>query len=199
MKYFIVGKHASGKHQVLDLLTQMDGIRTGREFCTIPEPPAELYIDQNYEVYSIDDVNKIFETRAYLHVGSIQESVIDAYSYYRGFSFYTIDNSDVVVLSPRQVVEMNRNIINDDICFVWLDNTSTNRIHRYASENRKYDFYEIEELESVYDNEFVKSVYGLPGSSVIYFNNEEPERVAVVIASQVIHPDLHEMFVSNFK
>lgn len=200
MKFFIVGKHASGKHQVLNTLEDEYGVRVGREFCNIPHPaPPQLYIDPKYIRYSFDDISKIFENRGYVCISGIRESgILDGNAYYRGISFYTIDNSDVIVISPEQMLGLNWSALRDDTCFVWMDNTRDNRIHRYSAEKRTYSFMEVEKIESEYDADFVKAIYNFQSSGVLYFNNEEPERVACIVAACIKHPDLLSDFTKNF-
>ena len=44
----------------------------------------------------------------------------------------------------------------------------------------------------------VKFLYGLENSHIIYFNNEEPSRVATIIYSIIKHPDLFKLYEKNF-
>ena len=198
MKFIIVGKHASGKHEALEVCVQQ-GIAVGREFSNIPEALPQIYIDENYIRYSQEDINNIFEQGSYISIGGIEESgVIDSYMYYRGVSHYEFDASDVIVLTPSQLENINTKIIKDHIVFVWLDNTLDNRIRRHAEEGRKYSFSEQEEIENSHGLDFVKTLYNFPNSDVLYFSNEEPERVGTIIASLVKHNDLIDNFIKNF-
>lgn len=198
MKIFIVGKHSSGKHQALEVCAQQ-GVRVGREFSNIPQAPSQVYMDPKYQLYTADDIEKIFEMGAYICVTGIEEDgVMDGYMYHRGLSYYTFDNSDVMVLTPSQFENLNSKAINEKVIFVWLDNTQDNRIRRHAQENRKYTFKEQEEIEERHEIDFVKNLYGFPNSSVIYFTNEDPDRVGTIISAIVKHPDLVEDFIKNF-
>lgn len=200
MKYFIVGKQCVGKQACLNKLEEMD-IAVGHEFSNIPEPYPQVYIDPKYERYSTDDINKIFENNAYVCIGGIEEqNVLDSYMFYRGISMYTYDNSDVMILTPNQVTSINKKVIREEpITFIWMDNTEDKRQYRYLQEHRKYSFKEIESLEKHSDMDFMKAIYEFPNSNVLYFVNEEPERVATIIASCVKHPDLLPLFVENYK
>jgi hypothetical protein len=198
MKVFIVGKHASGKHEALDCCEEL-GITVGREFSNIPSKNPAVYLDSKYNKYAIDDVNRIFELGAYICIGGVEEShVIDSYTYYHGIDQHVYDNSAVMILTPTQLENINRKPINEDVVFVWMDNTLDNRIRRHASEGRTYSFAEEEEIESRAGIDFVKLLYNFPKSSVIYFTNEEPDRVATIINAIIKHPDLLESFVKNF-
>lgn len=198
MKFFIVGKQGSGKHEVLDLLDEMN-IRVGREFSNLPAYNEQIYMDPKYEQYSSNDISDIFEQNSYIYIGGIDENcVLDGYSYYRGLSHYTYDNSDVMLLTPKSLETLNRKNIRDHVVFVWMDNTRDNRIHRYVEQGRKYPFMDVEKIESQYDNDFVKNIYGFKNSSILYFTNEDPCRVAAIVAAIVKHPDLKDVFVDNF-
>lgn len=198
MKIFIVGKHCSGKHECLNKCEEL-GCVVGREFSNLPEPSPIIYIDPKYIYYSTSDIAQIYDNCSYISIAGIEESgVIDAYMYHRGLSHYTYDNSDVMAIQSSQVEGLNRNLIKDEILFVWLDSTRDSRIRRHAAEDRTYDFVEQEEIESKYDADFVKSIYNFPNSSVLYFNCEDPDRVAVIITAILKHPDLKDIFIKNF-
>lgn len=198
MKFFIVGKQASGK---LDVLNQLErsGYNVGREFSNIVDLNPHLYIDPDYVKYSYDDINKIFETNAYLCIDGIAEKgILDAYMFYRGVSMYTYDRADALILSPNQVVNLNKNIIREPVCFVWMDNTVEKRRNKFLQEHRTYSFEEIESIEKIAESDFVKTIYNFPNAYVMYFMNELPERVATIVGACIKHPDLSESFIKNF-
>ena len=196
MKVFIVGRQCSGKTEVLDECDEL-GLRVGREFCNIQSPV--LHIDPKYELYTIDDINKIFENNAYICITGIDESgVLDGYMGYRGLSLYTFDNSDVMLLHPQQVCSLNKKAITEPILFVWVDDNRDKRIHRFVENKCGHNFIEIEEVESQFDTDFIKTVYNLPNSQLIYFNNEDPGRIAAIVYTLVKHPELVDIFVKKF-
>ncbi len=198
MKVFIVGKHASGKHAALQVCEDQ-GVKVGREFSNLDKPQPQIYMDAKYQHYGIDDINNIFEMGSYICVGGIEEDgVIDAYMYHRGISFYTYDNADVMVLTPSQLENLNRKAIKDNVLFIWLDCTQDNRIRRHASDGRSYSFVEQEDIEDRHGLDFVKTLYNFPNSNVLYFTNEEPERVGTIISTIIKHPDVLPNFIENF-
>lgn len=199
MKIIIVGKHASGKHEVLNLCEE-HGVRVGREFCNIDQPHPKIYMDPKYTRYTNDDIGNIFELKAYLSIGGIEEAeIIDSYMYHRGISSYALDQSDVIVMTLPQFDGINKQVLlGDKVIFVWLDNTQDNRIRRHAAEDRTYSFNEQEEIESNHEVDFVKNLYAFPNSEVLYFTNEEPERVAAIITAMVKHDDLVPLFIKYF-
>jgi len=198
MKIFIVGKHCSGKHECLNKCEEL-GCAVGREFSNLPEPLPTIYIDPQYLRYPTEDINQLYDNCSYITIGGIEErGVTDAYMYHRGLSHYTYDNSQVMAIQSSQVESINKRLIKDDILFVWLDSTRDSRIRRHASESRTYDFVEQEEIESKYDADFVKSIYNFPNSSILYFNCEDPARVATIITAIVKYPDLKDIFIENF-
>lgn len=197
MKVFIVGKHASGKHEALRTCESM-GVKVGHEFTSMPLNPL-IYMDPNAEIYSQKDVADIFELQAYICISGIEETgIVDSYAHHRGISHHTYDNADVMVLTPTQLEGLNKKLIKDRVLFVWMDNTQDNRIRRHAEERRGYEFMEQDEIESRYESDFVKCLYNYPNSDVLYFTNEDPERVGTIIAALVEHPNLVPKFLKTF-
>lgn len=196
MKIFVVGKQCSGKADVLDACEDL-GLKVGREFCNVTS--SALHIDPKYELYNIDDIDKIFENNAYICINGVEESgVLDGYMGYRGLSLYTFDNSDVMLLHPQQVCTINKKVITEPIVFVWLDNNRDNRIHHFAEKKCEYSFIEVEDLETQFDSDFVKAIYNFPNSKILYFNNEDTERVAAIIYAMIKYPDLIPIFANKF-
>lgn len=199
MKYFITGLHSSGKQEVVNILQQMN-IKCGKLFTNLDEIPGNLYNKDNFEFYSNEDINDVFENNAYIfiHELPILDLNFNIGKYYEGLSKYTFDQNDVFIISPDQLLSIAPNSINENICFIWLDNTKDNRSTRYHNEKRSYNYHEREDYEKRDLNSYVKSLYSLNNSKLIYFNNEIPSRVASVIYAMIQHPDLVDTFVKNF-
>ena len=193
MKYIIVGLHCSGKQEVIDILKE-NNIKCGSVFSNIPPQTKNLY--NTYEYYDISEINKIFENNAYIFMQEVQGNFnTSSFKYFEGLSKYEFDNNDVFCLSPDQVLNIVPCSIKEPICFIWLDNKKSNRKNRHINENREYNFNERESLEKRNINAFVKTLYS---SDVLYFTDEEPERVAAIVYSIVKHPDLFEMYKKSF-
>lgn len=198
MKYFIVGLHSSGKQEVLDMLEKL-GISCGKLFSNIENPTEEVYNSYNYELYSDKDINDIFENNAYVFIQELQSpGNINSYRFFEGLSKYSFDQHEVFAISPDQLLAISQSSINEDVCFVWLDNTKTNRRSRYRVEKRSYNFNDRDYIEKSEIQTFVKFLYSFNNSHVLYFSNEDPARVATIIYSIITHPDLLEMYVKNF-
>lgn len=199
MKYFIIGLHASGKQEIIDMLREL-GISCGKLFSNMEEPSPNIYNSLNYELYSNKDVMDIFENNAYVFIQEMKGNQYDGvYKYFEGLSSYTYDNNDVFSLSPDQVLMISpNNLKKEEICFIWLDNTKTNRKSRHHTENRPYNFIERDNIERDGIQSLVKFLYGFENGHIIYFNNEEPSRVATIIYSIIKHPDLFKLYEKNF-
>lgn len=198
MKFFIVGKQGSGKLETLNLIEEL-GVKVAREFSNIENVLPNIYIDPKYLRYKQEDIETIFNNKSYLSMGPLEEQgILDGYKYYRGIDFYNYDLADVLILSPKQLTTINKNILNQPTVFVWMDNNRNNRIHKHVSDKRTYNFMEIEELESSYDADFVKTLYNFPESSILYFNNETPERVAAIVYTLVKYPELLDIYKKYF-
>lgn len=194
MKFFIVGLHGSGKQEIVDVL-EREGIKCGRLFSNIEKPSPQIYNSFNYELYESTDINEVFENNAYLFLRELKD---DNERYYEGLSKYTVDNNDVFVLSPDQLVAISPSAMPKDICFIWVDNNKANRFSRYRDEKRDYDFNKREKLEHKDINTFIKNIYNYERSYILYFMNEEPVRVAAIIYALIQHPDLMPAFAEAF-
>lgn len=193
MKYFIIGLHASGKQEVVDILKNHD-IKCGKIFSNLKLNESDIY-NKNYEYYDVSEINKIFENNAYIFLQTVPGTFnVCAFKYYEGLSQYEFDNNDVFILSPDQLLNIPPNAIKEPVCFVWLDNKKTTRKNRFVLEDRSYNFNEREAIETRDINSFVKTMYNFNNSSVLYFTNEQPDRIAAIIYSLIKHPDLFEIY-----
>ena len=197
MKFFIVGLHCSGKQEVLDIL-EKNGVRCGKQFSNIEEPSPNIYNSYNYELYSMCDINDIFENNAYIFINELENKYINSYKYFEGLTRYEFDNNDVFTISPDQLLHISQSVIKEDICFIWMDNNTTDRMNRYKREKREYGFIQKDNIEKRDIDSFSKTIYNFNNSKVIYFTNEEPCRVATIVYTLIKHPDLVDIFVENF-
>lgn len=193
--------HSSGKQEVADIL-ENNGIRCGRLFTNFDNPTASnIYNGSNYEQYSINDVNDIFENNAYIFLQEFplcNTFQLAACKYYEGLSLYEFENNDVFVMSPDQLFSISPAQIKDEIIFIWMDNPKKTRLNRFYTEKRTYNFNSRDEIESKDSASFVKMLYGFDNSSVLYFTNEEPTRVAAIIYSAIKHPELLPLYKQAF-
>ena len=198
MKFFIVGMHCSGKQEILDILENHD-VSCGRQFSNLSSPSNQVYNSYNYELYDMVDINEIFENNAYIFINEVDSySNLNSYKYYEGLSKYEFDNNDVFSISPDQLLHISKKNINDDVCFIWVDNNKEDRLNRYRSEKREYSFSSREEIEKKDINTIIKTIYNFNKSKVLYFVNEEPGRVAAVIYSLVKHPELIDIYAEYY-
>lgn len=192
--------HSSGKQEVVDILENY-GIRCGRLFSNIDNPTPNVYNSSNYELYTIKDINSIFENNAYIFIQELplgDNIGMTSWKYYEGLSLYEFENNDVFVMSPDQLFSISPTSIKDDVCFIWMDNTKKERLNRYYTEKRSYSFADRDEIEMKDSNSFVKFLYGFDKSRVLYFTNEDPARVAAVIYSSIKHPELIGIYTESF-
>lgn len=200
MKYIIIGMHSSGKQEVADIL-ENHGVRCGRLFSNIDNPTPNVYNSSNYELYTVKDINSIFENNAYIFMQEFpfgNNIGTTSWKYYEGLSLYEFENNDVFVMSPDQLFSVSPTSVKDDVCFVWMDNTKKERLNRYYAEKRAYSFADRDEIEMKDSSSFVKFLYGFDKSRVLYFTNEDPTRVAAIICSAIKYPDLLSMYTESF-
>lgn len=201
MKYVIIGMHCSGKQEVVDILENND-IRCGRLFTNYDNTTSpNVYNGANYELYSDKDINGVFENNAYIFMHEFpftNDLTASSLKYYEGLSLYEFENNDIFIMSPDQLFSISPSSIKDEVCFIWLDNTKKERLNRYYTERRTYSFSNREEIESKDSNSFVKFLYGFENSRVLYFTNEDPNRVAAILYSLIKHPDLLPIYTESF-
>lgn len=200
MKYIIIGMHSSGKQEVADIL-ENHGVRCGRLFSNIDNPTPNVYNSSNYELYTVKDINSIFENNAYIFMQEFpfgNNIGTTSWKYYEGLSLYEFENNDVFVMSPDQLFSISPTSVKDDVCFVWMDNTKKERLNRYYAEKRVYSFADRDEIEMKDSSSFVKFLYGFDKSRVLYFTNEDPARVAAIIYSAIKYPDLLSVYTESF-
>lgn len=191
MKFFIVGLHSNGKSDIVDIL-ERKGISCGHIFSDITAPKDNIYNSYNYELYTTKDVNEVFENDAYIFVKELKNG---DQKFYEGLSRYTFENNDVFVLSPDQLLAASFNNINEEICFVWIDNTRSNRYNKYLEDRKRYNFKDRELLESEDLSTFVKIIYTKP---MLYFSNEDPSRIATILYTMVKFPETRQMFIDTY-
>lgn len=191
MKFFIVGLHSSGKSDIVDIL-ERKGISCGHIFSDITTPKDNIYNSYNYELYTTKDVNEVFENDAYIFV---KECKNGDQKFYEGLSRYSFENNEVFVLSPDQLLASSFNNIDEDICFVWVDNTRLNRYNKYLEDRKRYNFKEREMVENEDLSTFVKIIYTKP---MLYFSNEDPSRIATILYTMIKFPETIDMFVETY-
>lgn len=197
MKYIITGLHASGKQHVVDILKSLN-IKCGKQFTSNQYPDEKYYVIENH-VYDINEVNKIFENNAYIFLHEYPGMQYSSIKHFIGLSKYEFENNDVFIMSPDQILKIIPNTIKEPVCFIWMDNTKNNRRTRFIEENRTYDFNDRENVEKQDISSFVKTIYGFNNNSnVLYFTNEEPERIAAIIYSLITYPNLFELYKKSF-
>jgi len=193
MKYVLVGLHASGKHEVAHLLEQQ-GISCGRLFSNIENPAGTIYGSFEYELCGARDIDEVFENNAYIFIRELKNG---NEKYYEGLATKAFDENDVIVLSPDQIVSISPSMMPHGVCYVWLDNTKVNRFNRYRDEHRSYNFNNRDKEESQDISTFIKSIYA-NDNHILYFVNEDPARIAAILYTLLIHPELFPMYNKAF-
>jgi hypothetical protein len=186
-KFIIVGFHGSGKMHVADRLREY-GASVGNIFRST-ESVGQQYTLSTV-VYDTKEINNIFDTQSYIFMKECRDR---SNKYYEGISFYEYQNNDVFVISPDQFNNIPK--FDDNVVFVWLDNSSGQRRARYRSERRKYDFVERDNMEYEFVQDFTDRMGDNP---VMYFYNEDPDRVATILWAILQHPDLLDSFLNTF-
>ncbi len=193
MKYFIVGLHSSGKREIMNSLASL-GVQCGKLFSDIEEPNDKFYESDQYEIFPTKEINGIFENNAYIFMQRIN---LYGHSFYEGLSKYEFEHKDVFVFSPDQLSAAVLTNIKEPYCFIWVDNTKMNRYNRYRDEGREYSFAQREEQETKDLGYFVSVIYD-SGAPILYFNNEDPQRISTIIYTLVKYPELFDQYKNTF-
>ena len=186
-KFIIIGFNGSGKMSVAETLRKMN-VKVGRIFRSMDTIGNQYSLST--VVYDVKEINDLFENQAYIF---IKESVNKANRYYEGLSFYEYQNNDVFIMTPDQFNTVSR--FDENVIFVWLDNNTIQRRNRHRTEKRKYDFVKQDKIEREFIQDFTDRI---GDNAILYFNNEEPERVATIIYSVIKYPDLLDVYLKAF-
>jgi hypothetical protein len=189
MKYFIVGMHGSGKQELFDILSKQN-ITCGKLFSNVKTD------DIRYDFFEDKEMVEIFENKAYLFMKEFDEYSRNAFE---GLSLYEYDNNQVLILSPDQFTAIPQHYFNDDICLFWLDDSKGIRKQRYDEEKRTYGFNEREEFERRDLDEFVRIIYNCKKIKILYFTQDDINRVSSIVYACVKYPDLVNNFEKTFK
>ena len=197
MKFFIVGAQGTGKQELLELLQQdHPEIHIAKLFSNVNPEQTGLYHNiSDYMLYKEADIRLMFENHAYLFMKEIDEI---SYDIYEGVSLSEFNDSDIVMLTPDEMVCIPSQSITEEICFIWLDNNTKNRFNRYKSNKLNYSFQQREATEKLCMNDFVTNIYSFPNSKLIYFYNEEPSRVSAILYALYKDNSLVDEFSKKF-
>ena len=185
--------NASGKQEILQSLKN-EGILCGKLFSNITQPSSKLYNSEYYELYDDDEIKSIFENNAYI----FYKDIYCLNNVYEGLSLYEFDNNDVFALTPDQFLSIPMKPLSDQVCIIWLDNNKQDRYQRFKLEGRDYNFNDKNKVEQINQEDFINNLYNFPKSKLLYFCNEDPQRIAMIIYAMIKHPDLVDKFVKKF-
>lgn len=194
MKIFITGNNAVGKSDVLCELEKfgISDISIGKRFASLEGLPNECYLDNStYEYLENTEIIKLFESKSYFFIH--ENSTFDV-SFFEGLSMWSYNKGNVFVLTPSQFLEIPK--FEKDNVIVWMDGSVKNRRTRYLENRKKYNFTKLDEHERSLSKPLIEKIY--QNENVLYFNNEEPSRVAAIIASLILHPELLKIYRTNF-
>lgn len=182
--------HSSGKEEIINYLSKNINIGIGKVFSNAPSTP-DIY-RCNHQEYDNKDIMEIFDNNAYLFIDNICEYEDE---YYEGLSLYEYENNEVFALTPNEIMQIP--VIDKSVCIVWLDNTLVWRQSYYKDHRRNYDFTSRERIEQQNQADLIDQLYST--SHLIYFNNEEPMRIAVILETILKYPDMLKKFEKYFK
>lgn len=188
-KYIIIGFNCSGKMAVANKLKEY-GVKVGNTFRNVESIGNQYSLST--VIYNNEELNNMFENQSYLF---IKESALksDHNRYYEGISFYEYENNDVFVMTPDQFNTIAK--FEEKVVFVWLDTNSKQRRYTHRIEKRKYDFNFQEKIEQEFIQDFTSRI---GDNKMLYFFNEDPERIATIIYGLIQHPDLVPKFIETF-
>lgn len=193
MKFIIIGRHCTGKMRVAKILAE-HGVRVGH-LLTNAELTSDIIQHNIYNHHSTSDMNSIFENDAYIFFKDLTGDMMNEYECLSKFDF---ENNDVFILSPQHINMTPKCDFGSKICFIWLDSTLSVREMTHRDECRKYSFKTRELVEARDTMDFVDKIYNMPNSEMLYFWNEDPQRVATIIEVMLEYPDTIGKFAKTF-
>ena len=150
---------------------------------------------EDYVICSEQDIRAVFENNAYLFINGVDEI---SYNIFEGISLREFDGSDVVMLTPDEMVRIPNMDLEDNVCFIWLDNNTKNRFNRYKSKKLNYSFQQRADVEKQCMNDFISNIYSFPNSKLLYFYNEDPGRISAIIYALYKDNTLIDEFAKKF-
>lgn len=175
------------------------GDKVGHPFSNC-EPDPKIYNSDTFEFMDVDIISELFENKAYVFIQEVPVPLGQSNStrYYEGIDLTTFDENDVFVMTPDQVMNMTSKYGRSEICFVWMDANKLIRQNRHRTEKRSYVFKEREAYEQPFIGDFTKHLYNFDKAHILYFDNEVPARVAAILHTLIIHPELMDLYTNAF-
>lgn len=197
MKFFIVGAQGTGKRELLEYIQQdHPEMHIAKLFSNVNPEQKGLYRNiEDYVTCDEQDIRAVFENNAYLFMNGVDEI---SYNIFEGISLREFDESDVVMLTPDEMIRIPNMDLGDNICFIWLDNNTKNRFNRYKSKKLNYSFQQRADVEKQCMNDFISSIYSFPNSKLLYFYNEDPGRISAIIYALYKDNTLIDEFAKKF-
>lgn len=197
MKFFIVGAQGTGKRELLEYIQQdHPEMHIAKLFSNVNPEQKGLYRNiEDYVACDEQDIRAVFENNAYLFMNGVDEI---SYNIFEGISLREFDESDVVMLTPDEMVRIPNMDLGDNICFIWLDNNTKNRFNRYKSKKFNYSFQQRADVEKQCMNDFISNIYSFPNSKLLYFYNEDPGRISAIIYALYKDNTLIDEFAKKF-
>ena len=197
MKFFIVGAQGTGKRELLEYIQQdHPEMHIAKLFSNVNREQKGLYRNiEDYVTCDEQDIRAVFENNAYLFMNGVDEI---SYNIFEGISLREFDESDVVMLTPDEMVRIPNMDLGDNICFIWLDNNTKNRFNRYKSKKLNYSFQQRADVEKQCMNDFISNIYSFPNSKLLYFYNEDPGRISAIIYALYKDNTLIDEFAKKF-
>lgn len=194
MKVIITGLHSSGKNELWTKLKE-EGYNCGQLFSNMEN---NTYNSNNYMFYDDNTIHEIFENRAYTYIKQVYTKDTLT-TFYEGLSKYDFDNNDIFVFPMNMIAEMNIIDPANELLIIWIDDIASRRFERYKQERRKYNFDDLEAAEYKYANDFSDRIYGLKNTHILYFTNEELDRIKTIVKTYINYPEMREEIIKNFK
>ena len=188
MKVIIVGLHDSGKKDIRKTLTEY-GFKACPKFSGDPEAYDKYYDNKT--------IKEIFDNNAYLYI----DTLAGAPDIFIGALTSDWDNCEFITMSPRELMNITPLTQQQmgEVTIIWMDSNRSTRFAYWNAEDGESDFNLLEEFERQGMQNFTEFIYNFPNSHILYFNNEEPSRVAAIAAAILKYNNLIPIFENSFK
>lgn len=155
--------------------------------------PEKSELSWIYSKYTRKDIASIIDNNIYLFWGTLYDQTE------AGLIIPDLENSDIIWMPVPCSRFFNKSALKDNkICFVWIDDTLERRTKNtmyYTTDSRIFSSNEY--YENLYTAEFTQLVC-TSGYEMIYFSNEEPDRISTILSILIDYPETHSRILKNF-
>lgn len=190
LKYVLIGKNNPAIINKILLDLQSMGYKVASLVSSAaprPEDPQSWI----YQRYTRKEISEIIDNNSYLFWGTLYDQTDT------GLTIHEFEDSELCWMPVPCARFFNKSALKDnEICFIWIDDTLEYRTRNtLASDYDARIFSSNEYYENLYSTEYTNL---LSTHKLIYFNNEDPDRISTLISILLDYPQTSPRIIQNF-